>query len=196
MTKDKKIYDVSSYKKLLESNEVSHGDTYVYVNVLDIYHLASYYLPFLVDSYLLFYAYLSKLGFESVDSYRIVPATGLKYVATVYHFPDINRIVVEVTDIGTAAVNMKLPTLVRDILGTKYIDEHKVEDIASQLDSQKPFAGYNSNEAWEIPNRYYENRDTTLAKAVESIKDAYIRIFKPFRLEYDLKTKRFISSSR
>jgi hypothetical protein len=86
---------------------------------------------------------------------------------------------------------MKLPTLVHDILGTKQIDDHKVEDIVSQLKSQKLFAGYDFDEAWEIPNSYYEDHDTSLAIEVEAIKDAYNHIFQPYRLVYDLKTKQF-----
>ena len=194
MMKDKKIYNTGLYRKLLESNEISSDDAYVYAFVLDVYHPASYYFPFLVDKHFLLYAYLSKLGFESNDSYRIVPATELKYVSMTFRYPNINRVVVEITDIGTVTINMKLPTLVHDILGTKHIDEHKVEDIALQLKPQKLFAGYNFDEAWEIPNRYYENHDTSLAKAVESIKDAYTRIFKPYRVEYNLETKQFIST--
>ena len=121
-----------------------------------------------------------------------VPAPELKYVSIVNYFLDAKRTVVEVADIGTAAINMKLPTLIRSILGTKYIDHHEVEDIVSQLDSRKLFAGYDFNEARRILNRYYENHDTSLANDVESIKDAYTRIFKPYRIEYDLKTKQFI----
>jgi len=191
MTKDKKIRDTSSYEKFLKSNKISRDDAYVYVLVLDIYHLASYYLPFLVDKRLLLYAYLSKLGFESNDCYCIVPATGLKYISVVFHYPYTNYVVVEVTDIGTVAINMKLPILVHDIIGTKYVDSSKVDDIALQLNSQKFFAGYNFREAWEIPYRYYEEHDTSLAKEVEAIRDAYDCIFKPYRVVYDLKTKQF-----
>jgi len=192
MMKDKKIYDTGSYEKLLKSNKISPDDAYVYVFVLDVYHPASYYFPSLVDRHILLYAYLSKLGFESNDSYRIVPATGLKYVSMIFLYLGNNHVVVEITDIGTVAINMKLPTLVHDILDTKQIDDYKVEDIASQLKSQKLFAGYDFGKAWEIPNSYYEDHDTSLAKEVEAIRDAYDRIFRPYRLVYDLNTKRFI----
>ena len=194
ITKDKKIYDIKSYRKLLKSGGISPNDAYVYVFARDIYHLANYYFPFLADVYLLSYAYLSKLGLES-DAYYVVPATGLKYVSIYVYFPrylDIDYVVVEVADINTAATNMNLPKLIRGILDTKYIDGHKVKDIASELKSRILFAGYNSYEAWDTFYRYYEGHDTSLATDVEAIKDAYNHIFKPYRVVYDLKTNQFI----
>ena len=201
MTKDKKIYDISSYRELLKSNKISPNDAYVYTFVRNIYNPASYYLPFLVNIYLLPYVYLSKLGLEEHlhrviglegNLQHVVPATGLKYVVTAYHFPDLNHIVVEVADIDTVAINTNLPTLIHGVLGTRYIDNHKVDQIGSQLNSQKLFSGYDFNDAWSISNRYYEDHDTSLTKEVEAIKDAYNRIFQPYRVVYDLKTKQFV----
>jgi hypothetical protein len=192
ITKDRKIYEFVSYKKLLESGEISSNDAYVYVeNTYFIgYDSARYLYPFLKygSKESLVNAYLSKLGFRS--SY-VIPAPGLRYIAIVVRILNVGRMSVEVADIGTVAINMKLPTLIRDILGTKYIDDYDISDIASQLDSQKLFAGYDSNEARDIIRRYYESHDTSLAKEVGAIKDAYSRIFKPYRVVYDLKTKQF-----
>ena len=182
MMKDKKtIYGINSYGELLEDNKVSPGDAYIFIenDYLTQYDLASYFYPFLVDRDLLLYAYLSKLGFEY---YTVVPATGLKYVAAVKHFLDVNRAVVEVVDIDTAAINTNLLTLIRPSI--KKIGHDELQEIASQLDSQKLFAGHDSNEVRRILHRYYENHDTSLAKDVEAIKDAYNRIFKPFRVEF------------
>jgi len=190
------IYDIYSYEKFLKSDKISSNDAYVYVeNTYFLeYDSIRYFYPFLIDRYLLPYAYLSKLSFSY--SYA-VPATGLKYVSMVVRFPSVNRVVVEVVDINHAAINMNLPMLIPCILGTtKHIDDHKVEDILSRLHSRKLFAGYDFNEAWEILNRYYENHDTSLAKDVKAIRDAYIGIFRPFRIEYDLKTKQPISSNK
>ena len=191
ITKDSKIYNFGSYEKLLKSNKISPNDAYVYVenNDLSGYDLTSYFYPFLNCGFCFTNAYLSKLGFSSSFA---VPAPELKYVSIVNYFLDAKRTVVEVANIDTAATNTNLPRLIRGILGTKYIDHHEVEDIVSQLDSQKLFAGYDFNEARRILHRYYENHDTSLANDVESIKDAYTRIFKPYRIEYDLKTKQFI----
>jgi len=192
MTKYKIIRDIKSYKKLLKFGGISPGDAYVYVDKFYCrYDSSSYLYPFFLDIYLLPYAYLSKLGFSS---YGIVPATGLKYFAVVNHFLDVGRIVVEVANIDNAAINMNLPTLIRGILGTKRIDNNEVEDIALQLNSQRLFAGYDSDEAWRILNRYYENRDTSLAEDVAAIIHAYNQIFRPYRTEYDLKSKQIIAS--
>jgi len=196
MTKDKTIYDFDSYKNLLKSNKISPDDAFVYIEHYDfIHHPANYFYPFLVPIYLLPNAYLSKLGLES-DYYHVIPATGLKYVAVVGKFSNINRIVVEVADIGTAATNTNLPTLIHGVLttkrNTKYMTYDEVVEIMSRFSSQKLFAGYDFNEAWAISNRYYEDHDTSLAKDVKAIRDAYIRIFRPFRIEYDLNTKQFI----
>jgi len=201
MTKYKKILHISSYEKLLKSNKISPDDAYVYVSVHNAYFPASYYFPFLIHSYPLVYAYLSKLGFEEYlretvgleDPCHVAPATGLKYISTVIRYLDNSHVVIEITDIDNASNNMNLPTLIRDI-STKYIIAGRAELIASQLESQKLFAGYNFNEAWRISNRYYDDHDTLLAKEVEAIKDAYNRIFKPYRVVYDLNTKQFIQA--
>jgi len=124
--------------------------------------------------------------------YYAVPAIGLEYVAVVIRYPNINHVVVEVTDIDTAATNTNLPTLTRDILGKKEISSSKADDILSRFRSQELFAGYDFNEAGGIIYRYYENHDTSLAVEVGGIKDAYTRIFKPYRVVYDLSTKQFI----
>jgi len=181
MMKDKEtIYGIVSYGELLEDNKVSPGDAYVFIenDYLTGYDLTSYFFPFLVNRRLLPDAYLSKLGFEY---YNIVPATGLKYVAAVNHFLDVNRIVVEVVDIDTAAINTNLLTLIRGSI--RNIGHDELQEIVSQLDSQKLFAGHDSEEARRILHRYYENHDISLAKDVEAIRNAYNLILKPFRIE-------------
>jgi hypothetical protein len=67
-----------------------------------------------------------------------------------------------------------------------------IDEVISKLSSQKLFAGYNFNEARDIINSYYAFQETSLAEEVEAIKDAYNRIFQPFRVEYDLKTRQFV----
>jgi hypothetical protein len=181
MMKDKEtIYGIDSYGELLEFNKVSPADAYVFIenDYLTGYDLISYFYPFLADRHLLPYAYLSKLGFEY---YNVVPATGLKYVASIKQFLDVNHAVVEVVDIDTAAINTNLQTLIRG--STKQIDDNELKEIVSQLDSQKLFAGHDFNEARRILRTFYGNRDISLVKEVESIKDAYNRIFKPYRVE-------------
>jgi len=193
MTKDKKIYDPVSYKKLLKSNKISPNDAYIYIKniyVVGYVDPVDYLYPFLDcgSSEPLIYAYLSKLGYSSA---RIAPATGLRYVAMAIRFLDFGHKVVEVADINTVATNINLPTLIHDFLRTKYV--HKVKAIVSQLDSQELFAEYDFDEANRILYRYYEENDTSLATDVKAIKDAYNRIFKPYWVAYDVVDKRFIS---
>jgi hypothetical protein len=190
MTKDKKIYDLDSYEKRLKSNKVSPDNAYVYVENIyfTTYDPGIYLYPFLIpeSKTTLIYAYLSRL---SLSSLYAVPARGLKYVAKAIRFISVGRTVVEVVDIGTAVINTNLLTLIRGILSNKYIHVDEVEDVASVLHSRKLFAGYDSNEALRILDRYYEKHDTSLAKDVEAIKDAYNHIFNPCRIIYDLETK-------
>jgi len=193
MTKDKTIYDFTSYEKLLKSNKISPDDVFVYVKIdyFTGYNPTDYfYYPFLVNSYLLPYAYLSKLGLKA-DLYHIAPTTGLKYVTVVGKFLGINHIVVEVADIDNVTANTHLPTLIHGDVRNKHIDD-EVDKILSGFLSQKLFAGYDFIEAGNIISRYYRKHDTSLAKDVEAIKDAYNRIFQPFRIEYHLNTKQFV----
>jgi hypothetical protein len=194
MTRDKKIYKIQSYK----SYGISPSNAYVYIRdnfFRGDYHPILYYYPFLNYELLLLHAYLSKLGLDD-NEYYVVPATGLKYVSSIIRFMHDKRVVIEVADIDTVAVNLNLPTLVHNILGSKlgikYIDVYKYNNISFQLGKQKFFARYTFYEAREIINKYYEAHDTTLAKDVVVIKDAYNRIFQPYRIEYDLETKQFV----
>jgi hypothetical protein len=195
MTKDKKIYDLKSYEKLLRSNKISPDDAYVYIENVYFtkYNPATYLYPFLMydSKESLIHAYLSRLSLNSLYG---VPATGLKYVTMAIRFLRVGRMVVEVVDIGTVTVNMNLLTLIHDILSNKcnkYIYVEEVVNVASLLHSQKLFAGYDSNEALRILSTYYEEHDTSLVKDVEAIKDAYNHIFKSYRVLYDLETKQF-----
>jgi len=194
MTKDKKIYETLSYKL----GRISPYNAYVYIRddfIPEYYHPVLYYYPFLSYELVLLHAYLSKLGLDD-NEYYVVPATGLKYVSSIIRFMRDKRVVIEVTDIDTMATNLNLPMLVHNILGvklgTKYIDVDKFINISFQLSKQEFFAGYTFYEARWIINKYYEAHDTTLTKDVVDIGNSYTHIFKPFRIEYDLKTKQFI----
>jgi hypothetical protein len=195
MTKDRKIYDFDTYKKLIESDKISPDDVFVYVenDYFIGYYPASYFYPFFVDRYLLPDAYLSKLGLKS-DIYRIAPATGLKYVTVVYHFPEAGRMVVEVADIDIVVTNTNLPILIYGGIRNNRIDDDEVKEIVLRFSSRELFAGYDFSQAKEIIRRYYEDHDISLAKDVAAINYAYSRIFQPFRLEYDIKNKRVIAS--
>jgi len=191
MTKDKTIYDLDSYEDRFKSGKISSNDAYAYVenNYVGGYDSSSYLYPFLDCGFCIANVYLSKLGFSSYGS---VPAHGLKYVAIVNYFVDVKRTVIEVANIDNIIINTHLPSFKHGILGTKHIDDDKVKEAVSHFSSQKLFAGYNFNEARDIINRYYAFQEISLAKEVEAIKDAYNRIFQPYRVVYDLKTKQFI----
>jgi len=215
MLKDKKIYTFGSYYRLNESNELSPDYAYVFIErqrFTNNYPLA-YLYPFLgyVNIKDILSAYMSKLGFCNVE-YEIAPATGLKYVAMVNRF-DTGRLVVEVLDVSTAAINTGLLRIAREILGKRILEKHNhhhflaklfskkykhisdydVGIIWDRLASQKLFAGYNAHNANDVVFRYYVGNDS-LAKDVEAIKDAYNRILQPYRVVYDLNTKCFVES--
>ena len=195
MTKDKTIYDFDTYENLLGYNKVSPDDAYVFIenDYFIGYYRASYFYPFLVDSYLLPNAYLSKLGLKS-DLYHVIPATGLKYVAVVYHFPEDGRTVVEVADIDNVITNTNLPMLIYGGVRNKHIDDDEVKEIVLRFISRELFAGHDFSMTREIIRRYYENHDKSFAKDVTAINYAYNRIFQPYRTEYDIKSKRIITS--
>ena len=195
MTKDKTIYDFYSYENLLESNKISPDDVIVFIeNSYFIgYYRASYFYPFLVDSYLLPNAYLSKLGLKS-DLYHVTPATELKYVATVYHFPEAGRTVVEVVNIDNVAINANLQTLIYGGVRNKHIDDDEVKEIILRFSSRELFAGHDFIMAREIIRRYYEDHDMSLVNDVATINYDYNRIFQPYRTEYDLTSKQIIAS--
>jgi len=192
MAKNKTIYDLDSYMDLLKSNKISPNNIFVYVdnNYFIEYSPLAYFYPFLYSVYPLVKAYLSKLGLEA-DLYHIAPATGLKYVAIVDKFSEINRGVVEVADIDNVATNIHLPALIQDSIRNKHIYD-VIDEIVSQISSQKLFAGYNFSIARKIICKYYREHIKLFNKKIEDITDAYNHIFQPFRIEYDLETKQFI----
>jgi len=196
MTKNKAIYDIDTYENLLKSNKISPNDAYVFIknNYFVGYHGAKYRYPFLSGGIYLVDAYLLKLGFETRD-YRVTATPGLKYFALVYRFPEARyRMVVEVADIDTVAINTNLPTLIFGVLGTKNITSDKIEEIRSRFSSQKLFAGYKFSKAEEIIYEYYDSDWISFHNDVMTINDDYNRIFQPYRIEYDLKNKRIITS--
>ena len=214
MLKDKKMYTFGSYYRLIKSNQLSPDYAYVFIErqrFIDIY-IPYYLYPFLGYFNILdiLSAYLSKLGFCN-GVYEIAPATGLKYIAIVNHF-DTGRLVVEILDASTVAINTHLLLIAREILGKRILEKHNhhhflaklfskkckhisdydVGIIWNRLASQKLFAGYDVTDASDVVAEYYYEGNKSLAKDVEAIKDAYNRILQPYRVVYDLKTKQFI----
>jgi len=199
MLKNKQIYSVLDYGELIESYKLSPEDVFVYFNLrnysdVELYKvLVKYLFPLVAPSiYDIVDSYLDKLGFYATD-YPVYPATSLKYYAVVVLFSD--RLVIELTDIDTAATNTGLRKIVEDVLGKDILTQREISwdqiiEIHSKLEEQKLFAGYNLDMTYNIIDSYYEEHDTSLAKDVLAIANAYNQIFQPYRVVYDTKTKR------
>jgi hypothetical protein len=199
MLKNKQIYSVLDYGELMESYKLSPEDAFVYINLrnysdVELYKiLVEYLFPLVAPSiYDIVDSYLDKLGFYATD-YPVYPATGLKYYAVVRLSSD--RLVIEIVDIDTVATNTGLRKIVanmlgKDILTKKEISWDQIFKIHSKLEKQKLFAGYDSDEVYKIIYRYYMNHDTSLAKEVLAITNAYNQIFEPYRVVYDTTTRR------
>jgi hypothetical protein len=200
MLKNKQIYFLDDYGKLVKSNLVLPEDALVYIDSFDNSEDESYsrpveYLFPLIDVlsiYDIVENYLDKLGFYR-PYYHVYPATGLKYYVIVRLFSD--RLVIELTDIDTVATNTGLRKIVVEVLGKDILTKKEIswdqrEEIIDKLYKQKIFAGHNLDEAHEIIERYYTNPDTSLAKEVLAVSNAYNRILQPYRVVYDTTTRR------
>jgi hypothetical protein len=198
MLKNKQIYEVSDYGLLVDTKKISPEDAFVYIDSRNYSYcrrhkrLVMYLFP-LIDpdsSHGIVSGYLGKLGFYNPG--MNYPATGLKYYAVVRLFLD--RLVIELTDIDIMATNTGLRKIVIDVLGKDILTQREIswdqkEEINDKLYRQKLFAGNNWGKAYKIIERYYIYHKTSLAKEVLAITDAYNRIFEPYRVVYDTKTR-------
>ena len=122
MLKNKQIYSVDDYGRLVESNQISPEDAFVYIVFINYDEDDSYsdpvaYLFPLIDLHNIFgitRSYLFKSGFYD-HALGVYPATGLKYYAVVVLFSD--KLVVELTDFDIMATNTGLRKIVADVLG-------------------------------------------------------------------------------
>ncbi len=71
----------------------------------------------------------------------------------------------------------------------KEISQDLIERLETKLEKQKPYAGHKFYEVQEIIRDYYVDQNTSLAKDVLAIINAYNRIFEPYRVVYDTKTR-------
>ncbi len=202
MLKNKQIYSESNYGWLVKSNKISPEDAFVYIDPYNNSEDESYNLPVKylfplinsISNYGIVDSYLAKLGFYN-PVYSINPAMGLKYFGAVVLFSD--RLVIELTHIDTMATNTGLRKIIVDMLGKviltqtqKEIKEIQIDKIVDKLQKQKLFAGHNWGETYDIIKDYYMRHNTSLAKEVLAITDAYDRIFQPYRVVYDTTTRR------
>jgi len=196
MTRDMRIYEAHTYK----SSGVSPSDAYVYI--FDNFYYAPpppdyYYHPFIAGVVDVIDAYLSKLGFYGYQ-YYMMPATGLKYVVHARRFLSQKRVVIEIADIDTVVSNLNLPTIVRNVLGSrydrKYVNADDFWGIVANIDEQKLLAGYDITKVYDIVNGYYRSNGTKFVKEFQAIRDAYNRIFRPLHFVYDMGAKQFQES--
>ena len=203
MLKNRQIYGVSDYDRLIESNKISPQDAFVYISFNSYSKRKSYddrvdYLFPLIDPDSIdgiVQSYLSKLGFYKPYN-NVYPATGLKYYGAVRLFLD--RLVTEIVDIDTVVNNIGLGKIVAEVLGKGILTQEElgldqIRNIIDELQQQKLLAGYNFGTDYImidiIIENYYLNHDTSLAKEVLAITDAYNRIFQPYRVVYDTSTR-------
>ena len=199
MLKNKQIYFLDDYSSLVNFYKITPEDAFVYIDFDNFSGYESYiegvaYLFPLIEGvsiYVIVRSYLSKLGFYN-PNYYVYPATGLKYYAAVRLFSD--RLVIELTDFDTMATNIGLGKIVMDVLGKgvrtqKELSGDQIREIVDKLRHQKLFAGYDLDEVHEIIKDYYIRHDTSLAKDVLAIVNAYNKIFQPYRVVYDTRTR-------
>jgi len=199
MLKNKQIYSLDDYSRLVKSYKISPEDAFVYIDPF-IYsadepynHPVKYLFP-LIDTAIIYgivNSYLSKLGFYKPYN-DIYPATGLRYFVVIVLLKD--RLVIELTDFDIMATNTGLRKIVTDMLGKdiltqREIRSEQIQEIVIKLGEQKLFAGHNRNEAYSIINGYYVDQKTSLAKDVLAITNTYNQIFQPYRAVYDTRTK-------
>jgi hypothetical protein len=199
--KNRQIYFERDYGKLVKSNKISPEDAFVYVDFTDYNNyyesynrLVEYLFPLIDIRGILGItdSYLSKLGFYNTHYHYVSPATGLKYYVIMWLFSD--RLVIEVVDIDVVVTNIGLRKIVVDVLGKdiltqKEISDEQISRITDELYKQKLFAGYKLVEAYNILKSYYVDYNTSLAKDALNIVNAYNRIFEPYRVVYDTKTR-------
>jgi hypothetical protein len=211
MLKNKHMYLVNVYGKLVELNEISPEDAFMYVDFASISEgdsykdLVAYLFPFLDENstYGIVKGYLSKIGFYDPDRYSVYPATGLKYYAVERLLSD--RVVIEIVDFYTVVTNTGLNKIIVDVLGKgtltqkkeisyKQIHDYKqIHEIVGRLRKQKLFAGHNMDDVYDIIYDYYVE-NTSLAKDVLAINNAYDQIFQPYRVVYDTNTRQQVLS--
>jgi hypothetical protein len=151
-------------------------------------------------------AYLYKKGYviREDSPFGPAPLPNLKYIIyciasdtgitgiTGYELQD--RLVIELVDVDVVANNLNLPKIVSSVLGPKLLSNNEINrydelyDINEQMRSQKLFAGHTWDDAVYIVYRYFDENKRDLSKEVLKISQAYVCVFRPYRIVYDTKT--------
>jgi len=144
-------------------------------------------------------AYLYKKGYviRGYSLFSPAPLPNLKYIiycimsSTAHEFKD--RLVIELVDLDVVANNLNLPKILSSVLGPKSLSENKIsrdeyDEIIEHMISLKLFAGHTWDEAYDILYRYFDINERDLLKEVLKISQAYVQVFRPYRVVYNTKT--------
>jgi len=204
---DKTIISDESYERSYEHNPSISKQVIGYVYDYTTNFVSDLEFPILSEGDYILFAYLYKKGYLN-GLYRPLgpaPLPNLKYFIhcftrsmtehtgiTQYEFKD--RLVIELVDLDVVANNLNLPNIVSSVLGSKLLSENnmieddKLVEIKKQMRSQKLFAGHTWDDAWRIVTLYFDKNKRDLSKEVFNISQAYERVFRPYRIMYDIKT--------
>ena len=202
---DRTIISIESYGHSYQHNpSISKQVTgYVYNDRTNF--VSELEFPMLIEWNFISYAYLYKIGYL-IRGYRVLglaPLPNLKYIIycitrstedtgiTGYEFKD--RLVIELADVDVAANNLNLPKILSSVLGSKLLSENKIsrdeyDEIIEHMISLKVFAGHTWDEAYDILYRYFDENKRELSKEVLKISQAYVQVFRPYRVIYNTKT--------
>ena len=201
---DKTIISIESYKRSYEHTPSISKQVIGYVFKNSTIFVTTLEFPTLQWNFIS-YAYLYKKGYVIIGYSPLGPAPlpNLKYIIycvtsstedtgiTGYEFKD--RLVIELADVDVAANNLNLPKIVSSVLGSKLLSEDKIsrdeyDEIIGHMISLKLFAGHMWDEAYDILYRYFDENKRELSKEVLKISQAYVQVFRPYRVIYNTKT--------
>jgi len=202
---DRTIISIESYGHSYQHNPSISKQVTGYVYNDRTRFVSELEFPMLIEWNFISYAYLYKIGYL-IRGYRVLglaPLPNLKYIIysitrstedtgiTEYEFKD--RLVIELADVDVAAKNLNLPKILSSVLGSKLLSENKIsrdeyDEIIEQMISLKLFAGHMWDEAYDILYRYFDENKRELSKEVLKISQAYVQVFRPYRVIYNIKT--------
>jgi len=200
---DMTIISDESYERSYEHNPSINKQVtgYVYDHRTNLVSTLEF--PTLINWNIISDAYLHKKGylFGGYSPFSPAPLPNLKYIIyciksdtdiTGHEFKD--RLVIELLDLDVVANNLNLPNIISSVLGSKLLSENKMNEnnefyeIVDRMLSQKLFAGHTWNDAMRIVHLYFDENKRKLSKEVFKISQAYVRVFRPYRIMYDTKT--------
>ena len=197
---DNRIIPITLYKNFYKQNPSINDQVIgsVYVDHTDYWFRFEF--PMLVHDIDFPLLYLNKIGyiyepnipFKNDEWFNTAVLSNLKYFIAAYQFQD--RLVIELVDLDVAANNLNIPKIVSSVLGPKLLSGNNIierndrHEIGYRLISQKLFAGYTWDDAMLIVIGYFDENKRELSKEVLKISQAYVQVFRPYRVIYNTKT--------